>query len=99
MVAEAIYKTLADTVVPRTVQMDNGKEIVNVVIDVLCDVFSIRKRTVAVDDHHANGQAERLIRSATTILKKEVNGALNDWVRWVPATQIALNMRISVVLS
>lgn len=91
LVAEALYKIMVDAGVPRAIQMDNGKEFINNVIETFC----IKQRPVAADDHHANGQVERAIRSATTIMKKEVNGALNDWVRWVPVTQIALNMGIS----
>jgi hypothetical protein len=94
-VASALWKLFADFGFPRIMQTDNGGEFVNEVMECLRRTYGIHHRLVAAYNHQANGVVERMVRTVTTSLKKQLQGATINWPMWLPITQMAINMATS----
>jgi hypothetical protein len=78
---------------PRVVQSDNGAEFVNKVIRDLTSSAKVDHRLITPYHPRANGVAERTVQTATSTIKKMLDGAQNDWDAAVPFAQFAINTK------
>ena len=74
-------------------QSDNGTEFVNKLVNSLWQVAGVDARTVTPYHPRANGAAERTVQTCKTALVKQLEGKWEDWDLYVPATQLAQNVR------
>lgn len=74
-VAQELWHVIADSGLPRVIQTDNGTEWVNDVVNSLKNTYGAQHRLVTAYNHQANGAVERMIRTVTTMLKKQLQGA------------------------
>jgi hypothetical protein len=94
-VARALWEIFAFLGLPTIIQSDNGAEFVNKVLKALVELHGIDHRLVAAYHPRANGFVERKNFDIQQIFKKVLNGAIHEWVPWVPFVQLAYNNRIS----
>ena len=81
--------------IPRIVSSDNGKEFANDLMELFTKTVGIDHRLITPYNPRANGSAERWVQSAINGIKKSMEGAIPDWDLYVPATQLALNVKVS----
>jgi transposase InsO family protein len=94
-VARALWEIFAFLGLPTIIQSDNGAEFVNKVIKAFVELHGIDHRLIAAYHPRANGFVERKNLDIQQIFKKVLNGAIQEWVPWVPFVQLAYNNRIS----
>lgn len=97
--ATTIVKQLVDAFttfgIPRIVQSDNGPEFSNELMDLFAQTAGFDHRLITPYHPQANGSAERWVQTAVSGLKKLMEGAIEDWDLYVPATQLSLNVKVS----
>ena len=96
-VARELMLIFTDFGFPKIIQSDNGKEFVNSIIESLFKTFKIDKRLTSPYHPRANGLAERFIQTTLGVLKKELYGDNTKWKTILPATQLMMNDKISVI--
>jgi hypothetical protein len=82
---------------PKIVQSDNGTEFVNSVLKHLFDGAKIDHRLVTPYHPRANGIAERNVQTATSTIKKLLDGVQKDWDLTVPFVQFAMNSKVVAI--
>ncbi|KAJ8651374.1 hypothetical protein O0I10_013106 [Lichtheimia ornata] len=94
-IAKELVKVFSDFGYPRIIQSDNGAEFKNQLLKEVLDNIGVDHRLSTPYHPQANGLAERWVQSAVMIIRKSVDGTSKDWDYFVPATQLALNNKIS----
>ncbi|KAJ8658132.1 hypothetical protein O0I10_006139, partial [Lichtheimia ornata] len=79
--------------IPNKEAVTIAKELVKLLKEVL-DNIGVDRLTTPYHPQ-ANGLAERWVQSAVMIIRKSIDGTSKDWDYFVPATQLALNNKIS----
>lgn len=94
-VARATWEVLALFGIPKIIQSDNGSEFVNQMIEELVRLNGIDHRTISAYNPRANGQVERTNQTVENLLCKELQGAMHQWVEFIPYVQLAYNANVS----
>ncbi|CDH61216.1 hypothetical protein RO3G_11965 [Lichtheimia corymbifera JMRC:FSU:9682] len=94
-----LVQIFCDFGLPRILQSDNGAEFVNDLMRQFKRAAGFDHRLVTPYHPRANGVAERWVQTTVRAIKKRVQGAHKDWDIYVPATQLALNAKISTRLN
>ena len=89
--ASNLWKVLCTFPVPKIMQSDNGTEFINQVIKELLSLHGVDHRHIAAYNPRANGTAENAVGSTQRVLRKLLNGHMDDWDLFLPAVQLALN--------
>ena len=79
----------------RIMQSDNGTEFVNELVAQLTKLYGIDHRLITAYHPRADGLVERQNKEVTRSLKKRMQAAPAQWHRWMPITQLGLNLRKS----
>lgn len=96
-IAQSIWEIMAILGVPKIIQSDNGTDFVNQLIEELVTLNGIDHRTISAYNPRANGAVERVNGVIENMLKKELQGAMNEWADYVPYVQLAYNAKVSSV--
>jgi len=79
---------------PRILQSDNGTEFVNSLVKTMSNNLGVNHRLLTPYHPRGNGVAERHVKSAVDILKKEFHQKHDAWDLHIPVAQLAMNTRI-----
>jgi hypothetical protein len=93
-IAEVMYKMMGDFGVPKMMQYDADPSFLSQVIEKFREQCGFERRVIMPYTPRINGAVERMILEVKHLLLKRVNGEIKTWIRYVPATQLALNQRI-----
>ncbi|GJJ75509.1 hypothetical protein EMPS_07867 [Entomortierella parvispora] len=93
-VAKALFDIFCTVGFPRVLQSDNGREFVNQVMLAMTSEFNVDHRLLTPYHPRGNGVAERHVKVAVDILKKEHHQKQDTWDLHVPMAQLAMNTRI-----
>eukprot|EP00733_Pompholyxophrys_punicea_P000268 Pompholyxophrys_punicea_v1_NODE_58_length_4147_cov_5.424487.p2 type:complete len:226 gc:universal NODE_58_length_4147_cov_5.424487:112-789(+) len=96
-VALALLLIIADFGPPKIIQSDNGTEFVNDVVKGMLALLRVDQRCTSPYHPRANGLAERFVQTVTKTLLKLPQGEIVAWKELLPATQLMLNAKISVL--
>jgi transposase InsO family protein len=94
-IATTLFDVCATFGFPKIVQSDNGSEFVNSVVKQLFDGAKIDHRLTTPYHPRANGIAERTVQTATSTIKKLLDGAQPDWDASVPFVQFSMNTKVA----
>ena len=97
-VATALFQLFCQCGFPKVIQMDNGKEFVNHVIDALRKHAGIDRRLTTPYNPQANGLAERFVKTMTDAVRKLLMGDNRDWDNYIPGVQYAMNTKVHSLL-
>jgi RNase H-like domain found in reverse transcriptase/Integrase core domain/Chromo (CHRromatin Organisation MOdifier) domain/Integrase zinc binding domain len=96
--ANTVAKTLFDIFTtigfPKILQSDNGKEFANTILRTMSDEFGMKHRFTTPYHPRGNGVAENHVKTAKSIIVKEMENRDHTWDRHVPMAQLAMNTRI-----
>ena len=81
--------------IPRIVGSDGGTEFCNELMDLFMECAGINKRVITPYHPQANGTAERWVQGAIKGIKKELEGATQDWDIYTHSVQLGLNIKVS----
>ncbi|CEP12319.1 hypothetical protein [Parasitella parasitica] len=98
-VAFELVKVFSDFGYPTKLGMDNGSEMKNMIIKVLCKSMHIDQRLITPYKASSNGTSERWVQSAKLAIAKSVEGAGHQWDLFTPNVQLALNNKVSKRIS
>ena len=96
-VAIAMLEVFTTLGFPKILQSDNGTEFVNEVVNQMAASAQIDKRLVTPYHPRANGLAERKVQTATTIIKKLLEGEHSNWSAYLPIAQLAMNVKTTAL--
>ncbi|SAM04409.1 hypothetical protein [Absidia glauca] len=94
-IIHTLIQVFGDFGYPNIVQSDNGKEFKNNFFTKLQDTMGIDHRFSTSYHPRGNGVAERYVRTAKEIIRKEIQGTRKDWDWFVPNAQLAMNHLVS----
>ncbi|SAL94831.1 hypothetical protein, partial, partial [Absidia glauca] len=94
-IIHTLIQVFGDFGYPNIVQSDNGKEFKNNFFTKLQDTMGIDHRFSTPYHPRGNGVAERYVRTAKEIIRKEIQGTRKDWDWFVPNAQLAMNHLVS----
>jgi transposase InsO family protein len=94
-VARSLLKLFCTVGFPRIVGSDNGTEFVNEIMQEVVRVCKIDHRLISAYHHRANGIAERAIRTTSDAIYKQLEGQVDQWDRYLDATQLFYNLKES----
>lgn len=94
-VVQAVIHTFCDYGFPRYLQSDNGTEFVNTLMHKLKESAGFDHRLATPYHPRANGLAERFVQTTTNVIRKNVDGATQDWDLYVKPIQLALNNKVA----
>jgi len=94
-VAMTLWSIFADFGVPKVMQSDNGPEFVNEIIKTIHQLYQIEHRRIIAYLPRANGQVERMNRVILEVLRRTLQGHLDQWVLHIPYVQLAINTKVS----
>jgi hypothetical protein len=97
-VAQALFNLFCLIGFPKVIQMDNGKEFVNQVIDALRKLAGIDRRLTTPYNPQANGLGERFVKTMTEVVRKLLMGDNRDWDVFIPGVQYAINTKVHSLL-
>ena len=80
--------------VPKIVQTDNGTEF-NLILKAIKDEMGFDGRTITPYYPQSNGCAEAHVKLAKSLLIKLAEDRLDEWDLFLPATQLAINSRVT----
>ena len=86
-VAQALFVLFCQIGFPKVIQMDNGREFVNQVIDSLRKHAGIDRRLTTPYNPQANGLAERFVKTMTEAVRKLLMGDNREWDVFIPGVQ------------
>ncbi len=94
-VAQTLFeKWIAIFSCPKILVSDNGREMVNNVMKILCEKFQIKHRKTASYHPQSNSPAESFNRTIIKYLRANLNNNTLDWEQHLPAIMIAYNSRV-----
>jgi len=93
-VTEVLWQIFAEYGPPKIMQADNGSEFVNKLLSQLGQMLGIEQRLISAYHPSANGLVERTNGEAGRLLKKIMMSDHAHWQKYLPAVQMALNLRI-----
>ena len=96
-VGAALFEVFTTLGFPKVVQSDNGTEFVNAALKHLFTQAKVDHRLVTPYHPRANGIAERTVQTATTAIKKLLDGAHGEWDIAVPFVQFAINTKVAAI--
>jgi len=96
-VAQELLDIFCTVGFPRIVTSDNGTEFVNQIMAEVIRVSGIDHRLISAYHHRGNGVAERSIRTTSQTIYKLLEGQVNLWDRYIPATQLYANLKVAEV--
>lgn len=96
VVSENVLAIFLEFGFPEKIKTDNGAEFDNHTVKSITDEAQIVHNKIIAHDHHANGLAERAIKSARKVLNKLIRATDEveltwNWEKVVPAVQFAMN--------
>jgi transposase InsO family protein len=94
-VAKALFKIFCTIGFPKIIQSDNGTEFVNEVSKLMNETLKIEHRLSTPYHPRSNGVAERFVRSLKETIRKQLQGRNETWDRYLPLTQLQLNVRVA----
>ena len=97
--AETVAQTLFEKWIaifscPKILVSDNGREMVNNVMKILCEKFQIKHRKTASYHPQSNSAAESFNRTIIKYLRTTLDNHTLDWEHHLPAIMIAYNSRV-----
>ena len=93
-IARALLNTFCIIGFPRILQSDNGTEFVNAIIKEMAQLAGMDHRLITPYHPRANGVAEHYVGVTTRAVSKYIQGAQQDWDRYLPAIQLAMNVKV-----
>jgi len=93
-ICNVLFKIFTTIGFPRILQSDNGREFVNEGMKVMASTMGLQHRLVTPYHPRGNGVAENHVKTACTILRKEVKSKKHLWAQHVPMAQLAMNTRV-----
>ena len=97
--AAAVAKELLDIFgslgIPLVMQMDNGREFDNEVMQRVCTGLGVHSRFISPYHPQANSAAESYVRLSKQQLMKLMEGQVHRWCELLPSIQLNLNTRTS----
>lgn len=93
--AEVLFQIAADFGIPKILQSDNDSAFTGKVVTKLGDQFQYIHRKSAAYNPVQNGAAEKQVDLMKRKLRRFIQGELRDWVRFLPAIQVAMNCSVS----
>lgn len=93
-VTEVLWQIFAEYGPPKIVQADNGSEFVNKLLSQLLQTLGIEQRLITAYHPRANGLVERTNGVASHLLKKIMMSDHGHWQKYLPAVQMAMNLRV-----
>ncbi|CEP09192.1 hypothetical protein, partial, partial [Parasitella parasitica] len=90
-----LVKVFSDFGYPTKLGMDNGSEMKNMIMKLLCESMHIDQRLITPYKASSNGTSERWVQSAKLAIAKSVEGAGHQWDLFTPGVQLALNNKVS----
>lgn len=92
--ARGFYLFMTTLGVPKIVQTDNGTEF-NLILKAIKDEMGFDGRTITPYYPQSNGCAEAHVKLAKSLLIKLAEDRLDEWDLFLPATQLAINSRVT----
>ncbi len=97
--AETVAQTLFEKWIavfscPKILVSDNGKEMVNNIMKILCEKFQIKHRKTASYHPQSNSPAESFNRTIIKYMRTTLDNNTLDWESHLPAIMIAYNTRV-----
>ncbi|MGH2611541.1 MAG: hypothetical protein ACRDFB_00660, partial [Rhabdochlamydiaceae bacterium] len=89
-----LWHIIAEYGPPKILQSDNGPEFVNKLISELLQMCGVEQRLIAAYHPRANGLVERTNKEVKRLLAKLKRGDFAHWEKYLPAVQMALNIRV-----
>ena len=80
---------------PRAIVSDRGPQFIGQAWKRLCTLLRIERRISTAFHPQTDGQTERVNTEVTVFLRKFTNDNQDDWSKWLPIAQLALNGRDS----
>ena len=77
--------------IPKSIVSDRGPQFVNAFWSLICEQLNINQRLSTAYHPETDGSTERANQEVETYLRTFVAYEQNDWVRWIPLAQIAIN--------
>lgn len=77
--------------IPRAIVSDRGPQFVNAFWNTICKQLNINQRLSTAYHPETDGSTERANQEVETYLRTFVTYEQNDWVKWIPLAQIAIN--------
>lgn len=93
-VAQTLFETFCTIGFPRILQSDNGPEFANRIISIMTSELGVQHRLLTPYHPRGNGVAERHVKIAVDILRKEHAQKQDSWDLHVPMAQLAMNTRV-----
>jgi hypothetical protein len=93
-VAKVLFRLFTTIGFPRVLQSDNGREFVSDVMKEMTTSMNVQHRLVTPYHPRGNGVAENHVKTACTIIRKEVEDNKETWARHAPMAQLAMNARV-----
>jgi len=98
-VSRKLWKLFCLVGFPRILQSDNGREFVNQIMTHMVQSFQMDHRCITPYHPRANGTSERFVRIIKESIMKQLKGATTQWLKLIPFTQYATNIKISTLHS
>jgi cleavage and polyadenylation specificity factor subunit 1 len=102
-IAEEVLKVVTTFGFPHTIKTDNGKEIVNKLMERVCELGFIVHNKIIPYNHHANSLVERMNATVCKVAQKLVKSAEtaggDDWDKLLPFVTYAINTRVHSTMS
>ena len=90
-VAQALFDIFCTIVFPRVLQSNNGPEFANRLISIMTFELGVRHRLLTPYYPRGNSVAERHLKIAVDLLRKEHDQKQDSWDLHVPMAQLAMN--------
>ena len=94
-VARKLWEVFTDYGTPQILQLDNGAEFFNKVIDEFTILHKIEPRLSVAYNPRTNELVEKRNKDISKALKKFIEGAYGGWDDWLPMVQISLNQALN----
>ncbi|CEP12320.1 hypothetical protein [Parasitella parasitica] len=83
-----LVKVFSDFGYPTKLGMDNGSEMKNMIMKLLCESMHIDQRLITPYKASSNGTSERWVQSAKLAIAKSVEGAGHQWDLFTPGKNV-----------
>ena len=93
-VAKVLWDIFCILGIPKILQMDNGSEFDNKVLQALNKRINVNGRYISEYNPRANGKVERMVGTAKASLKKMLHGQSGHWPAYLPYCQLAFNDKV-----